>query len=890
MTANQITSISKNARRANVLPFWRKVGSVAALCGLLAVGCSRKHYRLQTDAVVSDTVAGATANPRYQLPGLNIAIDPRSRLYDPTNADNPPRPPDDPDSHRLMEVVDGHRGWPHWDDDGVLDDVEVNDYRSCLPYDADGRIKLDLRGTMELARLHSRDYQLQLESLYLSAVDVSAERFAFNAQFYGGNTSTYTGIGALFSGGPSSAASTTTNPFFTKMFTTGGTLVVGLANSIVWQFSPTRTTTNVSMLNFALSQPLLQYAGRPRILERLTLVERNLLENVRQYGRYRQGFYLAIATGNPNANFVGRIGGLGGGSGLSDFSGLGVGGFGTLGAITGLSNGGGANNAGISPGGLGGYLGFLQQQQYFRNIRVQNSRLRDMWLQLNAMFEAGRLENRFQVELARNAYYFGQSGLLQSLAAYDTQLDSFKVATLGLPSDIPFEVHDQFFEKFNLIDPGLNQLQEEVGDRHEVLSSAQVDGTVATTDQAIQNLSQRIRTFVKEVAGDMKAVEAEIPTRRKTLTELTEFHELKDNQFDNRALTPEALDLQIKNLRKEFPRVSSELTTLAEKFDELAAETDLDQEELIRAEKELLTRLSSSLLELSLLQARARLHGISLAPVRLTSETALQVALAQRPDWMNAKASLVDTWRLIRYNANALRTNVTVNISGNLGTSGNNPIQFNGENGQLSAGLTIDPPLTRVLERNNFRIALVQYQQARRQLMAQRDQILQEIRLRLRQIRLDTLNLELRRLAVDVAITQTDVARLKLVEPEKPSTDSNKITTVSPTVARDLSDALANLVNSQQALIFTWGDYESQRRLLDYALGTMRVDDSGMWIDPGPMTDETILSRYYDNCPDPLQHDSSHGRSDFFELAPGELPPEPAEMDIPVSVDPPSPE
>ena len=868
---------AQSAGTGTAIPSGFLVLAAFACCGLLVAGCTRTQYRQQADAVVSDAVAGAIQNPRFQLPGHNIAIDPRSRLYDPTDPDRPPMPPDDPDSHRLMECVDGHRGWPYWNKDGVLDDVEVNDYKASLPYDTDGKVRVDIQGAIELGRLHSRDYQAQLETLYLSALDVSAERFAFNCQYFGGNSTQYIGLGPLLGGGSHSDILTnTTNLQVNRMFTTGGTLVTGIANSIVWQFSGNRSTVNTGLVNFAVSQPLLQFAGRPRILERLTRAERNLLGNVRQFERYRQGFYLSLATGNFTSTGLQRAGGIFGGSGLTGFTGVGVGGFGGIGAISGFGGNIGAGS-GIAPGGAGGYMGFLQNQQILQNTRARNSRLRDTWLQLTAAFDAGRLENRFQVDFARQSYYSGQSELLSALANYQTNLDQYKTQQLSLPPDVPLDLRDRFLEQFNLIDPELTRLQDDISNRLEVLTTAQVDGVAASDESPVVDCSKRVLGFSRELTKDLKRVEDGLPERRKSLADLARFPEVSDNQFDLRALTVGAMEERITVLRQEHGRVTAELESLANRVDELSRETELDPQELARAEREVLTRLSGSLVELSLLQARARLHGIAIIPTRLTAETAFQVALSQRADWMNAKAALVDSWRLIRYNANALRTNLTVNVSGgleNVSSTASNGVLTSGTDGQMRAGITIDPPLTRVLERNQFRQSLIDYQQSRRALMSARDQMNAGLRFRVRQIRLDQINLELRRLAVDVAITQTDVARLKLVEPEKPTTDGKPGTT-SPTVARDLVDALGSLLITQQAFIFTWTDYEILRRLLDFDLGTMRLDEHGMWIDPGAMTDEMMLGRYYENCPDPLHPDEIGFPAGFGTGAPGELPPEP---------------
>ena len=844
------------------------------------MGCTRAHYRKQADEVVSDAVAGATANPRFALPGHTVAVDPRSRLFDPTDPDFPPMPPDDPDSARLMECVDGHRGWPFWHKDGDVLDVEVNDYRSYLPYDENGKVPLNLEGTMELARLHSREYQSQLETLYLAALDVSAERFAFNAQFYGGNSTQYVGLGRFYTGGtPSSTLITASNLRLTKAFTNGATLAIGALNSVVWQFSGGQTAVNTSFLNFAVSQPLLQYAGRPRILERLTRVERNLLWNVRQYERYRQGFYLQVATGSSASTGLQRIGGLFGGSGLSNFSGVGVGGFGGIGAISALSSGGGGSNAGIAPAGAGGYLGFLQTQQIIRNVRARNSRLRDTWLQLRATYEAGRLENRYQVDLAQQAYYSGQSFLLNVLMGYQNQLDLYKIQQMGLPPDVPLEIQGNFFDQFNLVDPDLQELIDEVGDRLEVLSTSQIEGTPHSRDAVVKNLGPRIRDFLTEVKSDLKNVDENLPKRRKMLLELAEFPELKANHFDTRAMTPEALDERVAILKNDYGRLTDELTQLAHKADNLHIGPELESNDLLHDEKEILNHVSGSLLELSLLQARARLHGVSIPPVNVTSETAFQIALAQRADWMNTKAAVVDGWRLIRYNANALRSNVTINVSGDLGTTGNNPVNFGTSNADLRAGVTFDAPLTRVLERNQYRQSLIDYQQTRRSAMQYRDSIHYGLRDRLRQIRVDQLNVELRRLAVDTAITQSDVAHLKLIEPEKPSVDGKSVA-ASPTLARDLVDALQNLLDMQQNFLFVWGHYEIQRRLLDFDLGTMQLDERGIWIDPGPMTNETLVERYYNNCPEPFRMDEPSNQPGYVELYPGDLPPEPSPQDL----------
>src|SRR6059036_1208159 len=130
---------------------------------------------------------------------------------------------------------------------------------------------------------------------------------------------------------------------------------------------------------------------------------------------------------------------------------------------------------------------------------------------------------------------------------------------------------------------------------------------------------------------------------------------------------------------------------------------------------------------------------------------ALDVARGSRLDWMNNRAALVDTWRLIEFNANALQSNLTVRLSGEINTIGkNNPLRFRDETGTLRAGLELDGPFTRLVERNNFRQQLIQYQQDRRQLIQFEDAIRQSVRRVLRDLEQLRVNLEIQRRAVTI--------------------------------------------------------------------------------------------------------------------------------------------
>jgi hypothetical protein len=256
----------------------------------------------------------------------------------------------------------------------------------------------------------------------------------------------------------------------------------------------------------------------------------------------------------------------------------------------------------------------------------------------------------------------------------------------------------------------------------------------------------------------------------------------------------------------------------------------------------LLDRLSFLLFQLSLAEARTRLELVSLVPVDMAPEEALQIARENRLDWMNARAALVDHWRQIKIRANALRSDLNVVFNGDISTTDNNPLRFRGTTGRLRVGVQFDAPLTRLVERNAYREALIEYQRARRTYYTFEDRVNQGLRITLRSLRQSQLDFELRRIGVHVAISQVDITRERLNAPPKAVVSAKPgeaaaagASTFGPTTARDLVNAYAGLLTAQNDLVNGWVEYEADRLNLDLDLGTMQLDAAGQWVDPGPI-------------------------------------------------------
>lgn len=771
---------------------------------LASLGCSRPWYRKQADQEVYSLIDEKGG----YLDHGSIYPKKGSRLADPFSIDDPPMPPDDPDSHLLMHEVDRKRGSDLWDADGVFESVEPEGWDDSLPRNENGKVELDIRGAISLARLNSREYQRQLETLYLSALDVSRQRFQFDYQWFADGIldQSFRGSGI----GGSSATGLDTSVFFRKTQAAGGEFVVGLANSLLWDVWGSSADTFGSTLDFALRQPLLRFGGRAQVLEPLTQSERNLLANVRQMQQYRQGFYVRLATGRTN------------GSGPSTGSRIGQAG---LGVVAGFPSGrNGAPSA-------GGYLGLLQDQQEIRNQEANVVALRDSAAQLEAAFDANRISSRLQVDQALQALLNAQSSLLASRASYDSRVDAYKIS-LGLPPDLPVEVNDQLLDRFILIDSSLTELQDKVA---EVL--LQIRGGRTAPDLAImknqistlQALDVLIDAELMLAAENLSELNDRIPDRIKQLNSVAEQVEDLSADVDPRVYDPEQFTSRVDFLKERVPQIQLEFTNARKQADQLREQMgQLDPAQAHTNLVDITTQFSDLLLELSLVHAEVKLQGISLLPIDLNPQQALEIARVNRLDWMNARSNLVDSWRKIEVVANDLRSELDVVVTGDLGTRPNNPVAFDTDYSKVRMGLQLDTPTTRLIERNRYRAALITYQQARRDYMLFEDQVVQSLRNTLRIVKLSQINLEVRRAAVRVAIAQVDIARLRLNPPVRPNQPSR----TSPTAARDLVSALSDLLNAQNDLLNVWVSYEVLRVLIEFEMGTMQLDEAGVWLDP----------------------------------------------------------
>lgn len=927
---------------------------LTALIGL--AGCSPTKYRKSADREVYHTIAERNCDPRWAQADVRIDMNPRSRYFDPYNPDCSPMPHDDPASHRYMQCVDGMKGWKHWGDRGVRSSLVNPQWRVQLAeyteLDDEGRVKIDVDSAVRLAYVNAPLHQRSLETLYLSSLDVTGERFRLDSQFFGGYDTKYVHQGSLsparigfnptfgryvilppINGVESNLLSVgrpaAANPALavSRRFATAGEVLVGFANSFVFEFTRTDVSLASSLANFSFVQPLLRGGGRYIALEQLTLGERRLLGNLRAYSQFRQGFFTQIVIGElgvtgPQRNGSGTV--------LQSFSGV---------------------------GGVGGYLGLLQQAQQIRNtednLRLQ-LRTRD---RLEALYD-NELIDIVQVDQFRQNIEVTRSNLLDQKNGLALAVDNYKTQILGLPSDLPAEVDEQLVEGFQLIPiesspvvDAILELQTRVGDVGELFDLEIRTGELGTSLRALkdqdidetelflirlQAVVDSVARRVKDLPDDMTLLEqvrspegnasdidfgsiVEASSRiRKELDRLPQRLEAASERLEIMmdGLTEENLDQTISRstdwlaevlaLSRDIVRIQSRARDVGsepertlqsaegfiepvrklfetarvdvEKMDSVVPERERlmseDEKERFRRDRE---RLNERLQELetgevgfevavtelqriretysdetreqtivdlttwvqsfvqlverlSLIPAQARLEVITVEQVRLDPEVAFQIALANRLDFMNGRAALVDQWRAIQIAANALKSNLTITGGGEVRTARNNPLDFRASTSTVRLGLEFDAPLARLLERNGYRETLIQFQRSRRNFIQSRDSLQKGLRALLRTLEQRRLQLEIQRRAVSIALRRVEQTQLALLTPPPPVQPGAR-PQINPTTAINLLGAQSSLQSSQNNFLAAWLNYYAARLRLYRELGIMQLDASGRWIE-----------------------------------------------------------
>ena len=153
----------------------------------------------------------------------------------------------------------------------------------------DGSRKLTLPDALGMAVANNREYQLEREQLYLSALQLTGTRHEF--AFRVSSSSVDLGLGRATDG--ALKGDSDLDVTLSRMLTTGGRFSATLANDLVLYFSG---KPKVPALTLSLTQPLLRGAGAEMAAEVLTQAERDVVYAIRDYSHYQKSFAINTVT------------------------------------------------------------------------------------------------------------------------------------------------------------------------------------------------------------------------------------------------------------------------------------------------------------------------------------------------------------------------------------------------------------------------------------------------------------------------------------------------------------------------------------------------------------------------------------------------------------------
>jgi outer membrane protein TolC len=260
-------------------------------------------------------------------------------------------------------------------------------------------VRLGLFDSIRYAVQHGRDYQTEMETLYLAALDVTLQRHLFEPQPFATMNGQFNGFRNLEYDPRYQAAITATGSAgFKQQLPYGGQIVAQTLVSFVDTLSGQLENGQAAELALSGSIPLLRGAGMIN-LEPLIASERTLIYQVRGFETFRRAYALNVATQ---------------------------------------------------------YFGLIAAQKGVINRRVNYSNLLILTEQTQALYGAGRI-NFLGVQRALQAQLFAESDLVSAQEAYQAALDQFK-QQLGMPID---ENLDAAPEELDVASPDLTNISSE---------------------------------------------------------------------------------------------------------------------------------------------------------------------------------------------------------------------------------------------------------------------------------------------------------------------------------------------------------------------------------------------------------------------------------------------
>jgi len=417
---------------------WFRGASVLACAAVLVLvcGCSAQYYKRGADKEVYNIVRQkqqavlGTASPFTIEPATGDPLEGKGRRVaaDPDDAATP-----GPDTAKPTSAPAG-KGRPQ-------------------------RILLSLREALEIAAENSREYQSRKESLYLEALSLTMDRFAWTPQLgwdLGGKWSSTASTPSDRTSGTSRSEkiSASSDLSISQILSTGGKISARLSNDFLRYFTHGSDQSITSGLLFQVTQPLWRGAGARIARENITQAERDMVYAIRDFARYQKGFSVSIADH---------------------------------------------------------FYRILQQKDTVTNEGNTYRNLVQARERAEAMARAGRLAE-FQVSENRRSELQAQDRWVRARETYRDRLDRFRIS-LGLPTDAPVEPDPRELDALRtqgLLEPEISQ-----DDAVEIALERRMD--FLTVQDELADATRKVEVALNSTRPDIELVaSANYPTKGDT--------------------------------------------------------------------------------------------------------------------------------------------------------------------------------------------------------------------------------------------------------------------------------------------------------------------------------------------------------------------------------------
>jgi len=894
------------ANRKHISRFARVISSMALAALILQplAGCSRRFWREQAEQDTYRAIGEKLTDERWQLPRTDLQPDARSRFYDPYDPDCEPLPPDDPAAHAFMHHLNGREGYKGWHDMG--DTISVENPRWLAPYarlmtdnpvDGHSSVKIprvNLRDSLELTYIHSREYQTQIENVYLSALDLTEQRFLLGARFH--MTPAGAGGGLLNSNLNKDGAQTrSTGLGITQLLPSGGQYTIDLLNSVTWNLGS--GGVSATSLAWQISQPLLLQAGRKIRLESLTQSERNLLYLVRNMARFRQTIFTDISVDylrlqlavqnifNQQNNIrqleeqieIGQV---------QDSWNPGI----VREPLSALPDG-------VEfPESLrlklkydGEYLiwnGLLSEEEKAQLVAISDDLVYQSSIQQLIRWRETQVVSLSVSQLVTRLNT-AQNQLASSRRALADQLDRFKIR-LGLPPNVDMSVDDTFLKPFELIDNQILRVVDELKAFAKTQGPALIPAPVGvrTSDRLppdfgdlkkyvtdLQTLKDKIRVIgLEQVKQDFVPVRDILDASSEDIAATATGRKFLNKEERDRVIRDVARDLRLYRLNeRDFESFAKELDLLnaalqKDSAEDLIASLDSNGDQRIGRnelpdgwadmpsvgavkEAELLTgpeflgairdaavQIREEMVQIStsleVVQAGLRVEAIALNPFVLPGQEETPTIEQVVQIGLENRLDLMNARGAVMDSRRAVEVAANA-LKAKLDVRVNGTSGIDGATSSKDVNLNMDfkTPIDQVVQRNNYNRALIDYQRARRTYMAAEDAVKQSIRASWRELIVSEQRLEIDRQTVRIAALQYD----------------DVATGAGQTNSLSLLNALDAVLSAQNALVGDWINYETNRLNIFRDMGIMEINSEGVWVDKfylrdGPSVTDTLTS------------------------------------------------